>query len=156
METEIKKYTLNPNSISDINYELIMYDLLYEDKSKHSILSINFKGIYKAGSEGNNDALFMRGIIAMAINLWITEGLVLDFTQLSYEWGNTLLKIFDPIELYLENKSLVCYVLANKKNKKSISDILNLGREQGIDSSILCDTIENVFTRFKSKLPVWR
>ena len=54
------------------------------------ILVVSFTGICGIGSDGNDDAEFMRAIVVAALDAWTPSGLVLDLRQLSYEWGDLM------------------------------------------------------------------
>jgi hypothetical protein len=54
------------------------------------VLIIEFAGSHGIGSEGNNDSLFMEAIINTAIQIWFVDGMVLDYRNLYYEWGNAI------------------------------------------------------------------
>jgi hypothetical protein len=58
--------------------------------SCRKILVIEFKGKHGVGSEGNNDSLFMATIVKAALNVWYVDGLVLDLSELTYGWGNSI------------------------------------------------------------------
>jgi hypothetical protein len=61
--------------------------------SRHSqerILIVAFDGVYGVGSAGNGDAGFMDAIVDMGKNAFDPAGIVLDFRQLRYEWGDLM------------------------------------------------------------------
>ena len=62
------------------------------------ILRISFSGNYGHGSEGNNDALYMRAMVDAAVTVFYPDGLIYDFQELSYTWGDQLDKVLFPPE----------------------------------------------------------
>jgi hypothetical protein len=59
------------------------------------ILIVSFRGEYRWGSQGNPDAQYMRAVIAGALVAWHCNGVVLDLRELTYQWGNSLLHVFE-------------------------------------------------------------
>ncbi len=78
--------------LSDITYRMILREHPPIESSIEGarILIIEFKGEHGIGSEGNNDSLFMTTIVRAAMNVWYVDGIVLDFSDLIYEWGNSI------------------------------------------------------------------
>src|SRR5687768_5273505 len=58
----------------------------------NTVIVAKFQGVYRHGSEGNGDGLFMAATIAAYVAIWNPLGLILDLRELQYEWGNTILK----------------------------------------------------------------
>jgi hypothetical protein len=56
------------------------------------ILAIAFTGPY---TDDGNDAAFMEGVITWALLAWDANGLVLDFRNLSYEWGDRMQNVLN-------------------------------------------------------------
>jgi hypothetical protein len=83
------------DDLSKIEYHMFLYELPKEQGSfaGDQFLIIKFAGRHGIGSEGNNDSLFMEAVINTAIQVWFVEGLVLDFSGLSYEWGDSIGKV---------------------------------------------------------------
>lgn len=57
-----------------------------------NVLLLSFRGCYRKGSEGNGDGMFMCAMTAAYCEMVEPASLVLDFTNLEYEWGNTILR----------------------------------------------------------------
>lgn len=58
------------------------------------IMILKFIGVYGFGSSGNSDAIFMRAIGEAVIEAWQPAGLIIDLSELSYEWGDQLENVF--------------------------------------------------------------
>lgn len=51
---------------------------------------IGFAGRYKPGSDGQDDARFVRRTLLAFYELYRVDGIVIDYRQLVYEWGDDL------------------------------------------------------------------
>ncbi|MGC3957537.1 MAG: hypothetical protein QM813_06135 [Verrucomicrobiota bacterium] len=54
------------------------------------ILVARFSGLYRPGHSGKPDCLFIEGIAATAMDVWNCRGLVLDLSNLDYQWGDEM------------------------------------------------------------------
>ncbi len=54
------------------------------------ILVVTFSGKYRYGSAGNADADYMRAMAEAGIYATSPTALILDFTELAYEWGDKI------------------------------------------------------------------
>jgi hypothetical protein len=60
------------------------------------VLVLAFRGAYRRGSEGNPDAQFLVGVTAQLLATWPgAAALVFDLCELTYTWGDGLLRVFD-------------------------------------------------------------
>jgi hypothetical protein len=53
-------------------------------------LVVAFSGTYGYGSAGNGDAAFMCEAVEAAVAAWTPRAIILDFSELDYEWGDML------------------------------------------------------------------
>lgn len=67
------------------------------------VLIVAFHGVYRPGSLGNPDADYMRGQVMAGLVMYRPMCLLLDFRKLEYEWGNSLLGIFQDVDDLLGN-----------------------------------------------------
>jgi len=72
-----------------IHYEFQL-ETFDKERSPCRILVAKFVGDYRPGCRGTPDALFIQGITQAALKMWGPDGLVLDFRQLSYTWGDNM------------------------------------------------------------------
>lgn len=56
---------------------------------------LKFIGCYGFGSSGNPDAAFMSAIGKAALEAWSPDGLIIDLSDLHYEWGDQLERVFN-------------------------------------------------------------
>ncbi|MFO0926306.1 MAG: hypothetical protein U0736_04605 [Gemmataceae bacterium] len=61
-----------------------------------SVLIARFSGDYKDGAAGHPDAVYMAGMLRMGIEMWGPAAVVLDLTDLRYEWGDEMLWLVRP------------------------------------------------------------
>ena len=59
-------------------------------------LIAKFMGEYRDGSAGKPDLLFMVGMTRMAVAIWHPAALVLDLSELRYDWGDDLSELISP------------------------------------------------------------
>lgn len=88
ISTEQKKL----EELSKINYEVHIGKS--NEVSYIKIMILKFIGVYGFGSTGNSDAIFMRAIGEAVLEAWNPGGLIIDLSELSYEWGDQLEDIF--------------------------------------------------------------
>lgn len=63
-----------------------------EAQEEQAVLIVAFDGRYRDGSDGNPDAAYMRGQIDLACGVWwFHDGLVIDLSNLAYDWGDAIL-----------------------------------------------------------------
>lgn len=61
----------------------------------HRILTVHFCGLYRMGCQGGPDATYMEAMTAAALVATRPEGLIFDFTDLDYRWGDDLESLYD-------------------------------------------------------------
>lgn len=64
------------------------------------VLIVRFDGEYPSGSQGNQHGKFINEQTLYAIHVFDPSCLIIDFRQLSYQWGNTLLGMFQDISQF--------------------------------------------------------
>ncbi|MCG8587605.1 MAG: hypothetical protein MI757_23095, partial [Pirellulales bacterium] len=62
------------------------------------------EGTYGHGSEGKHDAGFIAGKTMQGLGAYDPSCLVLDFRNMSYEWGNSLLGAFQEVDQYMNEE----------------------------------------------------
>lgn len=89
-----------------------------------------FEGDYHLGSKGNLDGLFIFSKITSSYFLYDTISVILlDFRNLNYRFGNTLLKslnFFEEIGRDEEEKNKMVFIVVSKLNTNPILDLLNM------------------------------
>lgn len=78
-----------PKKYSDIKVKYFLGELDGEN-----ILIVKFSGVYGLGSAGNGDAQYMNACLNMAKSLYDYRALIIDLTQLDYQWGDMIDQIF--------------------------------------------------------------
>jgi hypothetical protein len=106
---------LRPADLSDIRCE---YQTPEGDVTV-SVLVIAFFGTYRKGSQGNPDGAFVRGQVMAGMTMYMPSCLVLDFRNLSYEWGNTLLGVFEDIHHFTDDGEGPAYPVITVTSDKS-------------------------------------
>jgi hypothetical protein len=92
---------------------------------------------YRDGSEGAPDAHFMCGLTEIALEIWRPAALVLDLSELQYDWG-------DEMDLVLsvgQRQHVPSAVVIGPGCSRAIATLF-----WGTDTSRLATEAENIFT----------
>lgn len=132
-----------------------MRKLLIEDLSKlacgyalfntaegSDILVVSFQGEYGYGSRGNGDGTFIRAEIMRGLAAFEPSGVVLDFRQMRYEWGNTLLSAIAAIrdgELRGGTPHFPIVIVTSELCHDAIVSLVSLGAG---DVPLVCNDLE--------------
>ena len=114
-----------PDNIS-CNYYLPNEEL--EDKI--DVLIVSFYGDYPNGSEGNNYATFITRNVISGIIEFNPDAIILDFRELSYSWGNSILDVFEQIsflkdsENTKEDPNFPVSIVVSEKSKNGFLSLL--------------------------------
>lgn len=106
-----------------ITYQVARYAFDRECK----LLRVCFAGNYGYGSAGNGDAAYMDAMYRAAVEVIGPDGLILDFTDLNYEWGDLLGRVLNPPDRWAQLES------------PPFALVLGQGCEQGLRSLLLED-----------------
>ena len=100
------KYTLlehkesNPNTI-ECKYFMPKEVLI----DKIDVLVVSFFGIYPEGTLGRKHAMYISKKTISGIIEFNPEAIILDFRELTYNWGNSLLSVFQDIVLFKDGEN---------------------------------------------------
>jgi hypothetical protein len=129
-----KSMMFQPISVDDI-CPTISYDFkctYYKGTPHIDILIIAFHGDYRDGSTGSADAGLIRGILKIGAEAFNPYSILIDFTDLKYEWG-------DNLDLSFEDAApITTVVLVGNKCRKAMSTLAF-----GIDTDR--EIVDNVF-----------
>jgi hypothetical protein len=67
------------------------------DSEFPKLLCVSFSGVYPEGSRGNQHGEFVARSTLTGMAHFEPWGLILDFRELEYSWGNTLLEVFEYV-----------------------------------------------------------
>jgi hypothetical protein len=99
----MKRYTLTevvPEAPEGISSRYYLVDPLQTDRYK--ILVVAFAGEYPEGSRGNRHGWYVATSTLHGLHAFQANCIILDFTELSYRWGNTLLQVFQDISQLMD------------------------------------------------------
>ncbi|HNM02576.1 MAG TPA: hypothetical protein PKK05_06650 [Leptospiraceae bacterium] len=65
------------------------------EKRSKAVLIIKFAGFHGEGSGGNRNSEFMKTVISASLGLFLSDMLILDLTELKYEFGDSLASVLD-------------------------------------------------------------
>ncbi|OBY76364.1 hypothetical protein BBG47_27545 [Paenibacillus sp. KS1] len=130
MEITTKQVQLE--DLSKIRYEVHIGTSKIVDYLDFMILK--FCGKYGYGSSGNADAVYMRAIGKAAIEAWEPGGLIIDFSELSYEWGDQIESVFFVGGDKYGDTPFPVALIVGKNSEEAIRTLLvGLESEKGIE-----------------------
>ena len=80
---ELEEYKLSDESNIQCKY-------YFGESPEHTIAVVKFSGHYRMGHEGNPDSTFMGAMTAAGLFAMDPDGLVIDMSELKYDWGDML------------------------------------------------------------------
>ncbi|MCG8577187.1 MAG: hypothetical protein MI810_20055 [Flavobacteriales bacterium] len=91
--SEIKLNQLFPDDISQI--DVSYFTGMSRITDYFDIMVVKYTGKYGIGSAGNGDAHYMYGRGEYGLSVYDPMGVILDFTDLDYQWGDKMDMVFD-------------------------------------------------------------
>ena len=119
----MKPEIVDLSSGSDIRYSLIRW--ARDSRPFISVLQLSISGAYRDGSAGAPDAHYITGIISTTAGVWRPSAFLVDFTNLTYEWGDEMDLIFEAID---ENRAVAVVGEYCRKAMASLSFGLDIPR----------------------------
>lgn len=113
---------LQPRSLSALSDLRYIYSTTEDD----SVLVVAFSGSYGVGSRGNDDGTFISAVTLAGLVAFGGGCLVLDFADMDYTWGNTLLKVFDDVRQYKDEPGEPAYPVLVVTSDRSREAFLSL------------------------------
>lgn len=68
--------------------------------SEASVLVVSFRGEYPDGSRGHQHGAYIAYTVMCGLHAFSPDALVLDFRELNYRWGNSLLRVFQDVSQF--------------------------------------------------------
>lgn len=99
-------------------------------KILRSVLIVSFSGAYPPGSKGNRHGEYIAIMAMYGLVAFQPACLVLDFSDLSYSWGNTLLRVFDEVGERGEPPLPVLAVTSEKCREAFLSLVTPVGASE--------------------------
>lgn len=141
-KTEIELEELNPEELSEITIEYLKGSSRITNY--YDILTIKYSGKYGIGSAGNGDAQFMYAKGEYGLNCYEPMGVILDMSELEYEWGDMIDLVFSVgSNQYVDAKFPTALVIG-EKCQEAIGTLVH-----GIDSKEPATTKDWIFDDFK-------
>jgi len=73
-----------------------------DDSGLVDVLVVSFAGTYGHGSLGNSDATYIVAKTMAGLAAYEPCSLILDFQEMSYEWGNSIKRVWQHVSDYLD------------------------------------------------------
>ncbi len=96
--------------------------------SRHysNLLVMKFVGTYGVGSSGNGDARYMAAVTKAAIEFTEPWGIIYDFTQLSYVWGDMMDYVLSVGKGRWDEGDLPVAIVVSEKCEPAIRSLLQM------------------------------
>jgi hypothetical protein len=122
-----------------------------------TILVAKFSGLYTKGSMGNSDGVFMYSMLASYYFAFEPITIILDLSQLDYQWGNTIytsINFFDGVGRDESEKQKKMIVLLSDKNVNAIMELDKslIGKGQRVFCNSLLEAVDIAEKEVKSYL----
>lgn len=119
---------------------------------------ISYKGEYGYGAGGKSDALYICATAKAAHSAWYTQGIIIDFSDLKYEWGDEMSWVFGIAQEGPTKCEFPLVVLVGSKCKQAIQSLIpseyhELCSESFEDAVVL---LERKSLEYKRCLAAWR
>ena len=118
----------------------------------YTVLIIKFGGKFGIGSKGKEDSDFMEEIIKLTINSWETYGLILDFSHLEYQWGNSISDVFWTAKLE-KGAEFPVVILVSNLCKGALEGIRPLYQSNS-DEKWLFDTLDDAILEIQKQINI--
>lgn len=92
--SEMKLRPIQIDEITQLRHEFRL-ETTARSPFRHTLIA-RFIGEYRDGSSGHPDAVFIAGMLRMAVELWRPAGVVLDLSDLRYQWGDEMHWLLPP------------------------------------------------------------
>jgi len=113
----------NPNELSKI--EVSFWTGASRITDYRTILVVRYRGKYRPGSEGNPDATFMYAQGRYALAAFTPCAVLIDLTELEYEWGDMLEAVFSFAADQYYDKPFPTAVLVGEKCADAIGTLIH-------------------------------
>lgn len=126
----------------EISYE---YFVSHVHPTMVDTLRVAFKGKYRDGAAGRPDAGYMKGIVVTGIEVWDPVSVIVDLSELEYEWGDNINTVFAAVA------RMKCAIIVSYKNRRGLS-MLEFGthtREDLVDDDFFFDDLEKAIKKLK-------
>lgn len=93
-------------------------------KSHPRILRVCFAGAYGHGAGGNDDACYMEAMSRAGVDIFTPDGIIFDLSDLSYEWGDMLSRVFDVAFEWLSDASPPFALVLGERCEPAVHSLL--------------------------------
>ena len=139
---EIVLKELNPSDLSEIKVQYLQGSSRITNY--FDILTIKYSGKYRIGSAGNGDAQYMYAKGEYGLNCFRPSAVILDLSEIEYEWGDMMDLVFDIGSNQYVNAEFPIALIIGEKCSEAIGTLIH-----GIDSKELATTEEWIFDNFE-------
>ena len=112
---------LHPNSLSEV--KVSYYKGCSRVNAFYEILALKYVGTFGIGSKGNADAQYMYATGEFGLHCYSPLGIVLDFSELEYEWGDMIEMVFDIGSNHFVGKEYPLALVVSDRCKEAIGTL---------------------------------
>lgn len=125
------KITTKQMKLEDLSK--VKYEVHIGNSNYRKIMIIKFIGSYGDGSRGDSDAIYMSAMGKAALEAWRPRGVIIDLSELDYQWGDELDRVFDIGSGQYSGAPFPTAVLVGKNSEEAIRTlILGINSPQNI------------------------
>lgn len=141
------------------NYQFEKFDLFELSQIKFELFSgssrssegqeigiVKFYGTYRIGSQGNPDAVFMRAVIHMFAEVCEPEAIILDLSELDYQWGDKMILILGHL-IEFQDRPIIQATVIGDKSREGIDSLVEFEIRLGTDYFV--ETRKSIFDNLK-------
>lgn len=104
-----------------------------DSKSDDGVLIVSFDGTYPPGSRGNEHGSYMAHMTIHGVAAFSPDCVLLDLRRLEYQWGNTLLLVFQEIDRFMNEPNEAPFPIVVVTGDSSREAVLSLFGGDGGD-----------------------
>lgn len=123
MQSNHKLKSLNPEDTSNI--KVIYFQGNSGLTDYQNILVVKYMGKYGFGSAGNDDARYMYAKAEYGLNIYEPNAVILDFSELEYQWGDMLELVFNVGSHQYIHKAFPKALVLGEKCRAAIATLIH-------------------------------
>jgi hypothetical protein len=92
--------------------------------TERKVLVVSFEGLYRPGARGNKDAGDMIAFIQEGLQAFSPDGLILDFRNLEYDYGDMMDGVLESAEGTWGGRALPAVVVTSHLNRSGLTGLV--------------------------------
>jgi hypothetical protein len=112
---------------------------------------LTYTGEYRSGAGGKEDALYIVATASAAHEAWYTSAIILDFTELKYEWGDNMGWILNIGHSGPTDCHFPLFIVVGPKCESALRTLLNEEYE-----AFCYDSLDSVLSILNERVQTYR